>query len=154
VKALLQRVSEASVTVDGEVVGAIGCGLVVLLGVARSDDEARAGRLADKVARLRVFDDDEGRMGRSLLDVRSGASPGGEEPSILCVSQFTLYGDVRKGLRPSFTEAAEPEAARSLYELFCRDLEALGIRVETGIFGARMSLSLKNEGPVTLLLEV
>ena len=152
-KALLQRVSEASVTVDGEVVGAIGCGLVVLLGVARSDDEARAGRLADKVARLRVFDDDEGKMGRSLLDFGS-ASSDGEAPAILCVSQFTLYGDVRKGLRPSFTEAAEPESARSLYERFCRDLEAIGIRVETGRFGARMSLSLRNEGPVTLLLEV
>ena len=145
--------SEASVTVDGEVVGAIGCGLVVLLGVARSDDEARAARLADKVARLRVFDDDEGRMGRSLLDLRGEAPSGWGAPSILCVSQFTLYGDVRKGLRPSFTEAAEPEAARSLYERFCRELEALGVRVETGRFGARMSLSLRNEGPVTLLLE-
>ena len=153
-KALLQRVSEASVTVDGEVVGAIGPGLVVLLGVARSDDEARASRLADKVARLRVFDDDEGRMGRSLLEVGGETASGWGVPSILCVSQFTLYADVRKGLRPSFDEAADPETARSLYERFCRELEALGVRVETGRFGARMSLSLRNEGPVTLLLEL
>jgi D-aminoacyl-tRNA deacylase len=154
VRALLQRVSEASVTVDGEVVGAIGRGLVVLLGVARSDDETRAGRLADKVAKLRVFDDDQGRMGRSLLDVGGEVASGERAPAILCVSQFTLYADVRKGLRPSFIEAAEPEAARALYERFCREVEAVGIRVETGSFGARMSLSLRNEGPVTLLLEV
>jgi D-aminoacyl-tRNA deacylase len=153
VRALLQRVSQASVTVDGEIVGAIGAGLVVLLGIARSDDPARAGRLADKVARLRVFDDEHGRMGRSLLELRGDAR--GEDPSsVLCVSQFTLYGDTRKGLRPSFTEAAEPEEARDLYERFCRELEARGIHVETGSFGARMSLSLRNEGPVTLLVEL
>jgi D-aminoacyl-tRNA deacylase len=148
VRALLQRVSEASVAVDGEIVGRIGTGLVVLLGVAHSDDEARAARLADKVSRLRVFDDEQGRMGRSLLDLE------GATPAVLCVSQFTLYGDTRKGLRPSFTEAAEPEAANFLYERFCLELAERGVHVETGSFGARMSLALRNEGPVTLLLEV
>lgn len=138
--------SEASVEVGGEIVGRIGPGLVVLLGVAHSDDDERAARLADKVARLRIFDDGEGRMGRSLLDLDGGAA--------LCVSQFTLYGDTRRGLRPSFTDAAEPETANRLYELFCRELAEKGVRVETGRFGARMSLALRNEGPVTLLLEL
>jgi D-tyrosyl-tRNA(Tyr) deacylase len=146
-RALVQRVSQASVSVDGEVVGQIGLGLLVLVGVAQSDGEAAACRLAEKVAALRVFDDDAGRMGRSLLDL-------GEPGGALCVSQFTLYGDVRRGLRPSFTEAAEPPVAEALYERFCRCLSEQGIRVETGRFGARMSVDLTNEGPVTLLVEI
>ena len=136
--------SSASVSVDGEVLGRIGTGLVVLLGVAEGDEEDQAGKLAEKISRLRVFDDDEGRMGRSLLDVGGAA---------LCVSQFTLYGDTRRGLRPSFTEAAEPERAERLYEVFCERLRACGVPVETGSFGARMVVGLENEGPVTLLLE-
>jgi D-aminoacyl-tRNA deacylase len=149
-RALLQRVSEASVAVEGEVVGAIGPGLVVLLAVGRNDGPAEARRLAEKVAALRVFDGDTGRMDRSLLD-RGGDGSAGEA---LCVSQFTLYGDTRKGLRPSFTEAAEPAAAETLYETFCQELSARGVKVAKGRFRARMSLSLTNEGPVTLLLEV
>jgi D-tyrosyl-tRNA(Tyr) deacylase len=146
-RALVQRVSEARVSVDGEVVGEIGTGLVVLVGVGLADSEAEARRLAGKVAALRVFDDDEGRMGRSLLDLGDGGAA-------LCISQFTLYGDVRRGTRPSFTEAAEPQRAVELYEQFCGDLAGQGVRVETGTFGARMSVGLTNEGPVTVLLEV
>jgi D-aminoacyl-tRNA deacylase len=147
-RALIQRVSSASVAVDGDVVGRIGQGLLVLIGVGLQDGSAEAIRLADKVARLRIFDGDEngkaGRMDRSLLDLEGGA---------LCISQFTLYGDTRRGLRPSFTEAAEPECAERLYEEFCRELEAHGVHVERGRFAARMSVSLVNEGPVTLLVE-
>jgi D-tyrosyl-tRNA(Tyr) deacylase len=146
-KALVQRVSQASVSIDDEVVGEIGTGLVVLLGVGRPDGSENARRLADKVAALRVFDDDDGRMGRSLLDL-------GDQGAALCISQFTLYGDVSRGLRPSFTEAAEPDVAKDLYEQFCRHLSERRIRVETGRFGARMSVGLTNEGPVTLLVEV
>jgi D-tyrosyl-tRNA(Tyr) deacylase len=145
-RALIQRVSEASVSVDGEVVGSIGPGLLVLLGVGREDGEAQVVRLADKLVRLRVFDDDEGRMNRSLADLGEGAA-------VLCISQFTLYGDVRRGLRPSFTDAAEPDRAERLYEAFCGALRARGARVESGRFGARMSVRLTNEGPVTLMLE-
>jgi D-aminoacyl-tRNA deacylase len=147
VRALVQRVSEASVTVDGQLVGSIGLGLAVLLGVGREDTEREVGRLADKLARLRVFDDAQGLMNVSLADL-------GERAAALCVSQFTLYGDVRRGLRPSFTEAAEPERAERLYEAFCDELRARGTRVESGRFGARMTVRLANEGPVTLLLEV
>jgi D-tyrosyl-tRNA(Tyr) deacylase len=143
-RALIQRVSAASVTVEGEVLGRIGAGLVVLLGVGHSDGEAEAARLAGKVARLRVFDDAAGRMDRSLLDVGGAA---------LCVSQFTLYGDTRRGLRPSFTDAAEPAQAERLYEAFCERLGEDGVAVERGRFAARMSVQLTNEGPVTLLLE-
>ena len=143
-RALIQRVSSAGVSVDGERVGEIGAGLVVLLGVGQGDGEAEAVRLADKVARLRVFDGDDGRMDRSLIDIGGAA---------LCVSQFTLYGDTRRGLRPSFTDAAEPARAEQLYERFCTALEARGVRVQKGRFGARMSVDLTNEGPVTLLLE-
>ena len=139
--------SEASVSVDGEVVGAIELGLVVLLGVGQSDGERDAARLADKVVRLRLFDDDDGRMNVSLLDL-------GGPAGVLCVSQFTLYGDVRRGLRPSFTEAAEPARAEQLYGSFCGELASRGVRVATGRFGARMSVRLTNEGPVTLLVEV
>jgi D-aminoacyl-tRNA deacylase len=145
VRALVQRVSSASVTVGDEVVGEVGQGLVVLLGVGEGDRSEEALKLADKVARLRIFDGGDGRMDRSLLDLGAGA---------LCVSQFTLYGDTRRGLRPSFTAAAEPEAAERLYQEFCRALEARGVPVARGRFGARMSVALVNEGPVTLALEV
>ncbi len=143
-RALIQRVSHASVSVGGETVGEIGEGLLVLLGVGEGDDSEQAGRLADKLSKLRVFDGEGGRMDRSLLDL--GAS-------VLAVSQFTLYGDTRRGLRPSFTGAAEPSEAERLYEQFCRELEGRGVPVERGRFGARMSVSLVNEGPVTLMLE-
>jgi D-aminoacyl-tRNA deacylase len=138
-KALVQRVSSASVTVEGEQIASIGAGLLVLLGVHRDDGEAEADRLARKLLALRVFDDDEGRMNLSVRDV------GGE---VLCVSQFTLYGDTRRGNRPSWVEAAPPEQAEPLYE---RVRSALG--AEGGRFGARMSVALTNEGPVTLLIE-
>jgi len=145
VRALVQRAARAEVRVAGEAVGAIGPGLAVLLGVGRSDDEAAAVRLAGKVARLRVFPDDDGRFDRSLLDTGGGA---------LVVSQFTLYGDTRKGNRPSFTEAADPPRAEHLYEAFCAALRHAGVRlVATGRFGASMELELVNEGPVTLLVE-
>ncbi len=144
-RALIQRVSSACVTVDGELVGEIEAGLVVLLGVGAEDGSDQARRLADKLSRLRVFDGEDGRMDRSLLDLGAGA---------LCISQFTLYGDTRRGLRPSFTAAAEPDRAERLYEEFCRELESRGVHVERGRFGARMSVALVNEGPVTLLLEV
>ena len=124
--------------------GRIQSGLVVLLGVAHADGEQEAEKLADKVSKLRVFDGDGGRMDRSLLDVGGAA---------LCVSQFTLFGDTRRGLRPSFTDAAAPEPAERLYEYFCACMRDRGVPVETGRFGARMSLALTNEGPVTLLLE-
>ena len=143
-RALIQRVSSASVSADGEVLGRIGTGLLVLLGVGQADEDAHADRLADKVAALRVFEGEQGRMDRSLLDVGGAA---------LCVSQFTLYGDTRRGLRPSFTEAAEPAAAERLYDLFCERLRGRGVPVETGRFAARMAVELTNEGPVTLLLE-
>jgi D-aminoacyl-tRNA deacylase len=144
-RALIQRVSSASVAVDGEVVGEIGEGLVVLLGVGDEDGSKEARKLADKLSRLRVFDGDDGRMDRSLLDLGASA---------LCISQFTLYGDTRRGLRPSFTAAADPERAERIYEEFCRELEARGVHVERGRFGARMSVALVNDGPVTLMLEV
>jgi D-tyrosyl-tRNA(Tyr) deacylase len=145
VRAVLQRVERAEVRVDGEAVGRIGAGLLVLLGVGEGDGEAEAARLAGKVARLRVFPDEAGRFDRSLLDT------GGEA---LVVSQFTLLGDARKGNRPSFSSAAPPELAEPLYEAFCAALREAGVgRVETGRFGARMAVELVNDGPVTLLLE-
>src|SRR5215210_8981518 len=137
--ALVQRVSEASVAVDGEEVARIGPGLLVLLGVRRGDGEDEADRLASKLLALRVFEDAEGKMNHSVRDV------GG---SVLCVSQFTLYGDTRKGNRPSFVDAAPPEEAQALYE---QVRAALG--AEGGVFGARMAVSLVNDGPVTLLIE-
>jgi D-tyrosyl-tRNA(Tyr) deacylase len=144
-RAVVQRVREASVRVDGEVVGSCGQGLVVLLGVARLDAFPEAERLAGKVARLRIFENDEGRFDRSLLDV------GGEA---LVVSQFTLIADTRKGNRPSFTEAAIPEVAERVYERFCEALESEGVRVARGVFGARMHVSLVNDGPVTIVLDL
>lgn len=143
-RAVAQRVSRARVVVAGATQASIGPGLVLLLGVARGDDELAAERLAAKVARLRVFEDEQGRLDRSLLDV------GGEA---LVVSQFTLIADTRKGTRPSFAQAAPPEQARSLYEKFCASLQELGVPVATGVFGARMEVELVNEGPVTIVLE-
>ena len=137
-RALVQRVSRAAVSVDGEAVAAIGDGLLVLLGIRDGDGEADADRLAEKVRALRVFDDAEGRMNEPL-----------GERELLCVSQFTLYGDVRKGNRPSYVEAARPEIAEPLYERFCERLDA-----SRGVFGARMAIELINDGPVTLMLEV
>ncbi len=143
-KAVVQRVSKARVRVRGETVGEVGPGLCVLLGVALDDTPANAQRLAEKVARLRIFEDDEGRFDRSLLDV------GGEA---LVVSQFTLLADTTaKGNRPSFTEAAPPDEAEPLYEAFCEALRKQGVRVATGLFGARMAVELVNEGPVTIVL--
>ena len=142
-KAVVQRVTEARVRVGGELVGEVGPGLCVLLGVARADGGAEAQRLAEKVARLRIFEDDEGRFDRSLLDV------GGQA---LVVSQFTLLGDTAQGNRPSFGEAAPPEQAEPLYEVFCEVLRDLGVRVATGVFGARMAVELVNDGPVTIVL--
>jgi D-aminoacyl-tRNA deacylase len=143
VRAVVQRVSEARLSVAGERVAEIGRGLVVLLGVARGDSEADAERLAGKVARLRIFEDEAGKFDRSLLDV------GGEA---LVASQFTLIADTRKGNRPSFTEAAPPDEAEPLYEAFCAALASLGVPLARGVFGARMAVELANDGPVTIVL--
>jgi D-tyrosyl-tRNA(Tyr) deacylase len=145
VKAVVQRVSEARVLVDGDVVGEIGAGLCVLLGVADTDDQDAAGRLAHKVARLRIFENEEGRFDRSLLDVHGSA---------LVVSQFTLIAETGKGNRPSFSHAARPEQAEPLYEAFCGALEDEGVEVARGVFGARMEVELVNDGPVTIILEI
>lgn len=142
-RAVVQRVSGAAVEVDGAERTRIGPGLLVLLGVARGDDGAGAARLAGKVARLRVFEDEEGRFDRSLLDTGGSA---------LVVSQFTLLADTSKGNRPSFSAAAPPEQAEPLYEAFCAALSAEGVPVETGVFGARMQVELVNQGPVTIVL--
>jgi len=144
-RALVQRVTEARVSVAGEVVGEIGAGLCVLVGVTHDDDAARAAKLAAKVANLRVFDDDVGAMNRSLLDT-SGAA--------LIVSQFTLYGDTARGRRPSWVAAARPEQAEPLIDAFGAELAALGVPVATGRFRADMQVALVNDGPVTLLVEV
>jgi D-tyrosyl-tRNA(Tyr) deacylase len=143
-RAVLQRVSWARVTVEGNVTGEIGAGLMILLGVGRDDTSAVAVSMAEKVSNLRIFEDDQGKMNRSLLDVKGSA---------LVVSQFTLYGDARAQRRPSFIAAAPPELAKSLYEEFCAALRALGITVATGIFQTMMSVELVNEGPVTILLD-
>jgi D-tyrosyl-tRNA(Tyr) deacylase len=143
-RAVIQRVSEARVTVAGSVLGEIGPGLLALLGVAKPDTPAHAEFLADKILNLRVFSDEAGKMNRSLLDV-TGA--------LLVISQFTLYGDCRKGRRPSFDDAAPAEQARPLYEHFVEVARRSGVRVETGVFQAHMEVSLVNDGPVTLLVE-
>jgi D-tyrosyl-tRNA(Tyr) deacylase len=143
-RAVVQRVSRAKVEASGEVAGQIGLGLLVLLGVGRDDSDADAVYLAEKIAGLRVFEDGEGKMNRSVKDV------GG---SVLAVSQFTLYGDVRRGKRPSFDDAAPPEKARQLYELFVEQIRAAGLRCETGRFQEMMKVELVNEGPVTILLD-
>lgn len=142
--AVVQRVSESSVTVDGAVTGAIGPGMMVLLGVAREDSEKDADYLVDKLVNLRIFEDDAGKMNRSLLD--SGGA-------MLVVSQFTLLGDCRKGRRPSFVSAAPPESAEALYNYFADQVRGRGVDVATGRFRAMMKVSLVNDGPVTLIVE-
>jgi D-tyrosyl-tRNA(Tyr) deacylase len=144
-RAVVQRVLRARVVVRGETVGASGPGLCVLLGVAAGDEVSDAQRLAEKVARLRIFENDAAKFDLSLLDV------GGEA---LVVSQFTLIADTSKGNRPSFSDAAPPERAEPLYDAFCRALSELGLRVETGIFGERMQLELVNDGPVTIVFDM
>ena len=143
-RAVVQRVSQASVTVGDEVVGAIGHGLLILLGIGVGDSEAEARLLAEKTANLRIFADEEGRFNRSLLDI------GGEA---LVVSQFTLYADTRRGRRPSFSDAAPPEIAAPLVDVFAGELRRLGVAVSTGRFGAMMRVALVNDGPVTILLD-
>ena len=143
-RAVIQRVKRCSVTVDGEVVGAIDKGLLVLLGVHRQDTEAELDWLVNKVIGLRIFPDDEGKMNRGLREA------GG---ALLVVSQFTLYGDARKGKRPSFVEAAGPDIAVPLYEAFCAKARAQGVEVATGTFGAMMDVELVNDGPVTIILD-
>ncbi|HLZ12874.1 MAG TPA: D-aminoacyl-tRNA deacylase [Candidatus Acidoferrum sp.] len=143
-RAVLQRVSRAHVSVDGKITGEIGPGLLILLGVGKQDSSAVAASLAEKVANLRIFEDQQQKMNLSLLDTKSAA---------LVVSQFTLYGDARGQRRPSFISAAPPDLAKQLYEEFCESLRRLGITVATGIFQAMMSVELVNEGPVTILLD-
>lgn len=143
-RAVVQRVSRASVSVGGEVVGEIGRGVVVLVGVTHGDVAAQAEWLARKIAGLRIFEDDEGKINAGLLDVGGAA---------LVISQFTLYADARKGRRPSFTAAAPPEVAEPLVERFVQVLQDHGVPVETGVFGAHMLVEIHNDGPVTILLE-
>jgi D-tyrosyl-tRNA(Tyr) deacylase len=143
-RAVVQRVTRAEVTSEGELTGQIGAGLCVLVGVGQGDDERAASALADKVTKLRIFEDEAGKMNKSLLEV------GG---ALLAVSQFTLYGDTSKGRRPSFGGAMEPGGAERLFEHFCGACRALGVTVATGRFRTHMSVSLVNDGPVTLLLD-
>jgi D-tyrosyl-tRNA(Tyr) deacylase len=143
-RAVIQRVKESSVTVKNEIIGKIGRGLLVLLGVANEDKADDAEYLADKIANLRIFEDDKGKMNRSLLET------GGE---MIVVSQFTLLGDCRKGRRPSFLNAADPEKANELYEHFVKEVRQKGVSVKTGRFRAMMEVSLINDGPVTIILE-
>lgn len=143
-RAVVQRVTRASVKVDGELTGEIGLGLLVLLGVGQDDADADADYLAEKIARLRIFEDDAGKMNLSVIDA------GG---AVLAVSQFTLFGDVRRGKRPSFESAARPERARELYEYFVARVRSLGLGCETGRFQAMMDVELINSGPVTILLD-
>jgi D-aminoacyl-tRNA deacylase len=143
-RAVVQRVSRAKVTVSGQVTGEIGLGLLVLLGVGRDDTEADAIYLAEKIAGLRVFEDEAGKMNRTLQEANG---------HLLAVSQFTLYGDVRRGKRPSFDEAAQPDKARHLWEFFVERIRALGLRCETGRFQQMMKVELVNQGPVTILLD-
>ena len=143
-RAVVQRTSGANVEVEGNVVGSVGNGFVVLLGVTASDGAGHARMLAAKIAKLRVFRDDAGKMNLSLLDTDGGA---------LVISQFTLYADTSRGNRPSFIGAAPPEQADVLYELFCRELANLGVAVEKGVFGAHMNVTLVNDGPVTICLD-
>lgn len=144
-KAVIQRVKQSSVTVDGQVVGKIDQGLLVLLAIHKDDNEAMIEKMADKIVNLRVFEDEQGKMSRSVQDV------GG---SVLIVSQFTLYGDVRKGNRPSFTESARPEKAEPYYEGVVQAIRAQGLQVETGVFAAMMDVSLINDGPVTIIVDL
>ena len=143
-KLVIQRVSKAKVEVDNKIVGGIGKGFLVLVGITHTDTEKEADYLANKLCKMRIFEDENGKMNLSLKDV------GGE---LLIVSQFTLYADCAKGNRPSFIEAARPEQATPLYEYFCKKCEEQGIKVEKGVFGAHMEVSLLNDGPVTIVLE-
>jgi D-tyrosyl-tRNA(Tyr) deacylase len=143
-RAVVQRVSRASVRVDREIVGQIDAGLLVLLGVSQDDAECDANYLVDKIVGLRIFEDAEGKMNRSVVDMNG---------AILAVSQFTLFGDVRRGKRPSFDAAARPQHARKLYEYFVERVRAAGVRCETGVFQAMMQVELINEGPVTILID-
>ena len=156
-KAVIQRVKNASVTVDNRVTGAIRAGLLVYLGVARQDTEKDAEWMAEKTANLRIFEDVEGKMNLSLLDVieaETGGSSVSEKPAgVLTVSQFTLLGDARKGRRPSYGEAADPEKARTLYEYFMKKIREQGLNTEAGVFQAHMDVTYTNDGPVTILLD-
>jgi D-tyrosyl-tRNA(Tyr) deacylase len=143
-RAVVQRVSRCRVTVDGKTTGEIGPGLLVLLGVGKSDNEAAADYLAEKILGLRIFEDEAGKMNLSVQDKRG---------QVLVVSQFTLYGDVRRGKRPSFDAAARPEEANKLYEYFVEKIRSAGLRCETGVFQAMMDVELVNQGPVTILLD-
>ncbi len=143
-RAVVQRVTRAKVTVNGEIKGEIAAGLLVLVGIGNSDREADARYLANKISRLRIFEDENGKMNRSTLDI---------EGQVLAVSQFTLYGDARRGRRPSFDEAAPPQRARELYECFVAAIRSEGLRCETGRFQEMMQVELVNEGPVTILLD-
>ena len=143
-RAVVQRVSRACVTVDGSVMGEITTGLVILIGVGHDDTSAVAASMASKISNLRIFQDDHGKMNRSLLDVKGSA---------LVISQFTLYGDARGQRRPSFVAAAPPDQAKNLYQEFAEALRSLGVPVATGVFGTMMSVELLNEGPVTILLD-
>lgn len=143
-KAVIQRVTQSSVQVENETIGAIGNGLMILLGVAHGDSDKDARWLCEKIAHLRIFEDDNGKLNRSLLDTGGG---------MLVVSQFTLYGDCRKGRRPSFVKAAPPEKAEALYDSFVEKASQLGIEVATGQFRAMMKVALVNDGPVTLIVE-
>ena len=143
-RAVIQRVSQASVTVDNNIVGKISKGLLVFLGIGEADDESDLSYLVDKISGLRIFQDENDKMNLSVEDVRG---------EILLISQFTLYGDVRKGKRPSFTKSAHPTVGEKLYEEFIKKLKLSGIKVETGIFGAHMDVELVNDGPVTILID-
>ena len=143
-RAVVQRVSEASVSVGGQVAGAVELGLCVLVGVGREDSEEDARWMADKVVTLRIFEDEQGKMNRSVLEVRGG---------LLAISQFTLFGDARKGTRPGFVDAARPEIAQPLYARFCERARERGVQVAEGVFRASMQVRIVNEGPVTLLLD-
>ncbi len=143
-RAVIQRVKQSAVTVDGRIVGDIGPGLLVLLGIADDDGSTDASVLADKITGLRIFEDEAGKMNRSLVDIHG---------EMLVVSQFTLLGDCRKGRRPSFTNAAPPDLANRLYTDFIDNVKQIGVSVKTGIFGAMMDVSLVNDGPVTLILD-
>ncbi len=143
-KAVIQRCHRAKVEVEGKIVGEIGAGLTIFLGVAKGDDEAAAEKLARKIATLRIFNDDEGRFNRSILDIGGDA---------LVISNFTLCGDTKKGTRPNFTQAAPPDEANQLYQAFVTLLRGQKVPVETGIFAAMMNVSVENDGPVTIILE-
>ena len=143
-RAVIQRVTRASVTVDGRVAGEIGAGLLVLLGISRTDNSESVAYLAEKIANLRIFSDEAGKMNLSVLDTGGSA---------LVVSQFTLYGDTRGGRRPSFIQAAPPEEANLIYKEFVRSMRVLGVKVETGVFQAHMQVEMVNDGPVTILLD-